>query len=138
MLITNIKKLLLPLFSILISINTYAEFEYYHCEKGMDSYWRFDIDAINDVSPDSLSKSRRKNSIGEITDLTNVAFSNDWFKVIINSGLITEVSYISRIGEESVRKITSSISSSEYDLGVCKNYIKDKDLSSFFKRNSEK
>ena len=132
------KKLIISLLISFGFVNTsLAEIEYYHCEKGIDSYWRFDIDAINNLSPDSLSKSRRKNAIGEITDLTNVTFSNEWFKVIINAGLITEVSYISRIGEESVRKVTSSISSSEHDLGFCKNYIRDKDLSSFFKRNSE-
>ena len=132
------KKLIISLLISFGFVNTsFAEIEYYHCEKGIDSYWRFDIDAINNLSPDSLSKSRRKNAIGEITDLTNVTFSNGWFKVIINAGLYTEVSYISRIGEESVRKVTSSISSSEHDLGVCKNYIRDKDLSSFFKRNSE-
>ena len=53
-------------FSILISISFYAnaEIEYYHCEKGIDLYFKFDIDAINDLSPtnsglrakDSLSK----------------------------------------------------------------------------------
>ena len=77
-------KLKVLLISALISISFYAnsEIEYYDCgEENYDRvYFKFDLDAIDDISPDTNSGVRLR-SYGEVFEPLDVRVSQKWFKV---------------------------------------------------------
>lgn len=112
-------------------------------EKGVDQYWKFNIDAIDNISPYSEPEVRRR-AMGEVMDYSNVKMSDEWFKVIMYTGggaFFADIEitfYINRQGKESVAIQNNPVFGIiEDDLGVCKNYIKGENLDTLFKMQSE-
>ena len=134
--------LIILLITVALSTNAASNVEYYHCEKGIDNYWKFDIDAIDSISPYSKPEARRR-ATGEVMEYSNVRMSEEWFKVItyVGGGMMadTEITfYINRQGKNSIVKQNNALFGMiEDDLGVCKNYIDGEDLNTLFKMQSE-
>ena len=142
-------KLKVLLISALISISFYAnsEIEYYDCgEENYDRvYFKFDLDAIDDISPDTNSGVRLR-SYGEVFEPLDVRVSQKWFKVteIREIGfwvdLTDAIFFINRKGGESFYKDYANFLGDDRikkSLGYCKNNIKGENLNTFFKMNSE-
>ncbi len=122
--------------TLLLSTNALSKIEYYHCKEGIDTYWKFDTDAINDISPNA-GPGVRKRSLGEVQELTNVRISKDWFKVVWTFDGIELQWFISRTGKKSSHRQDNPLFGLiKRDMGVCQG-IKDEDLDTLFLMQSE-
>jgi hypothetical protein len=122
--------------TFLLSTNALSKIEYYHCKGGIDTYWKFDIYAINDISPDA-GYGVRKRSMGEVQELTNVKMSKDWFKVVWTYQGMELQWFISRTGKNSSHRQDNPLFGLiKRDMGVCQG-IKNEDLDTLFLMQSE-
>lgn len=119
---------------ILLMSNVSAAVEYYHCERGPDTYWKFDIDNIDSISPfDSPVVFRTTAGITMPPPI--VKYNDEWFMVImLGSGTygVQMIYYINRKGKESWMRMGEGGPSS---LGVCHD-IQGEDLNTFFNLRS--
>ena len=122
--------------TIFLSVNSFSKVEYYSCKEGVDKDWRFDLDAINQISPDAPPAVRMR-QLGEVMEFSNLQVSDDWFKVIIRVGYVEQTFFISRTGKESIMKSNTILGLQQRSMGVCKNHIKGEDLDTYFKMQSE-
>lgn len=128
--------LLILLTLTLSSTANSAEYEYYHCEKGIDSYWRFDVSVIDDISPDA-GPAVRVRQMSEVSELSNVRMSKDWFRIIRPIQLTEILTFISRTGKKSMNRHDNPILGIvENDFGVC-GPIVGEDLDTLFMMQSE-
>lgn len=128
--------ILLVLLTTILSTSALSKTEYYHCTEGVDTYWKFDTDAINDISPDA-GPGVRKRSMGEVQEMTNVKMSKDWFKVVwVFEGMELQW-FISRTGKKSTYRHDNPLFGLvKRDMGVCQE-IRDEDLTTLFLMQSE-
>jgi len=138
----KLKTLFLIIATLFCSTFALSKVEYYHCEKGVDNYWKFNVSAIDSISPYSKPEVRRR-AMGEVMEYSNVRMSDEWFKVITYAGggwlADTEITfYINRQGKKSMYKQNNPLFGIiEEDVGVCKNYIEGENLDTLFKMQSE-
>ena len=131
--------------TIVLSTNALSEIEYYHCESGADTFWKFDIDAINNKNISPFKKPKvRVRQLGSVGENSNVEVSDEWFKITnsVSGGLLLAdieiVTYINRKGGNSITQVTNPIfGDGRRDMGVCKNYIEGENLDTLFKMQSE-
>jgi hypothetical protein len=132
-------------FTILLSISAQSEVEYYHCEESVDTFWKFDINAINNksISPHKSPKVRVR-QLGFVDEISDVEISSEWFKVtsFAGGGLfqpdIEIETYINRKGGHSIRQVVNPIfGDGKSDMGVCKDFIEGENLDILFKMQSE-
>ncbi|MCU7827789.1 MAG: hypothetical protein KZQ85_01845 [Candidatus Thiodiazotropha sp. (ex Myrtea sp. 'scaly one' KF741663)] len=119
---------LFPLFVLMFyAINAYGEIEYYHCKKGVDSYWKFDLDRIQEVDPFNPPVLSRQ--AGEVMPRENVKHNNEWYVVPIYVSGMQVMYYINRKGGESLFRMDSGYPMS---LGKCTDIVGD-DLDELFR-----
>ncbi len=136
---------IVALSTILLSISAQSEIEYYHCEESVDTFWKFDIDAINNksISPHKNPKVRVR-QLGFVDEFSDVEISSEWLKVtsFVGGGLfqpdIEIETYINRRGGHSIRQVVNPIfGDGKSDMGVCKGFIEGENLDTLFKMQSE-
>lgn len=115
----------------LVSMNTNAETEYYHCDKDIDTYWKFDVDNMDQIDPFASPVVMRK--LFYNVPYYDVSYNDEWFLVssVVEYALGIAKSYyfINRKGKESWRRVRGE----ELErLGICKQF-KPENPEEFFK-----
>ena len=123
--------------AIFLSTNALSEVVYYHCEKAIDSYWMFDIEAISnkEITPHIKPKVRMR-QMSEVIEFGNVEMTDEWFKVIRG---IDQTSFFNRQGKESffrANDIFFGISNIDMECRIV-NKIDGENLNIFFLTRSE-
>lgn len=111
--------------------------EYFHCEKRIDSYWKFDTEAISnkEITPYIKPKVRMR-QMGEVTEFGNVEMTDEWFKVTMG---IDFVRFFNRKGRTSFVRANDIFFGTQNVDAECKSVseIEGEDLSKFFLTNVE-
>ena len=123
---------LLILLGLASSYPALADVEYYHCEEGIDRYWKFDTDRLDSVSPDGGPGAIWSMWSG-ITSYPIASYDKDWFKVVIAPSLGLTF-FINRVGKPSLYRSDSGTTS----LGVCKRLEESKEMLGRFLTESDK
>jgi hypothetical protein len=129
------KKLLLTVLTslgLVISYPALADVEYYHCEEGVDKYWKFDTDILDSVSPEGGAGALWSTWSGIIA-YPITSYDKEWFKVEVAPS-IGLTHFISRVGKPSLYRVdTNTIS-----LGVCKRMEESVDILERFLTKAQK